>query len=107
MNLKYFTANLIQAVRLALCWLALTQLTLGATLSSAAQQPVTTTPIKHVIVIIGENRSFDHVFATYVPRCSPGASSRSTQTRRRFPVPIFKQRTSSPQSTRAAPTRSC
>ncbi len=28
----------------------------------------TTTPIKHVIVIIGENRSFDHVFATYQPK---------------------------------------
>ena len=28
----------------------------------------TTTPIKHVIVIIGENRSFDHIFATYVPQ---------------------------------------
>jgi phospholipase C len=28
----------------------------------------TATPIKHVIVIIGENRSFDHVFATYVPK---------------------------------------
>jgi phospholipase C len=28
----------------------------------------TTSPIKHVIVIIGENRSFDHVFATYRPR---------------------------------------
>jgi phospholipase C len=28
----------------------------------------TTTPIKHVIVIIGETRSFDHVFATYQPR---------------------------------------
>jgi phospholipase C len=27
----------------------------------------TRTPIKHVIVIIGENRSFDHVFATYEP----------------------------------------
>jgi phospholipase C len=27
----------------------------------------TATPIKHVIVIIGENRSFDHVFATYQP----------------------------------------
>ena len=27
----------------------------------------TTSPIKHVIIIIGENRSFDHVFATYVP----------------------------------------
>src|SRR5262245_6528376 len=26
-----------------------------------------TTPIKHVIVIIGENRSFDHLFATYKP----------------------------------------
>src|SRR6266700_2047701 len=27
----------------------------------------TRTPIKHVIVIIGENRTFDHVFATYKP----------------------------------------
>ena len=27
----------------------------------------TTSPIKHVIVIIGENRSFDHIFATYKP----------------------------------------
>ena len=26
----------------------------------------TKTPIKHVIVIYGENRSFDHLFATYV-----------------------------------------
>jgi phospholipase C len=28
----------------------------------------TRTPIKHVIVIIGENRTFDHVFATYQPK---------------------------------------
>jgi phospholipase C len=28
----------------------------------------TATPIQHVIVIIGENRTFDHVFATYKPR---------------------------------------
>jgi len=28
----------------------------------------THTPIQHVIVIIGENRTFDHVFATYQPR---------------------------------------
>jgi hypothetical protein len=27
----------------------------------------TRTPIKHLIVVIGENRSFDNVFATYVP----------------------------------------
>ena len=28
----------------------------------------TRTPIQHVIVIIGENRTFDHVFATYKPK---------------------------------------
>jgi phospholipase C len=28
----------------------------------------TATPIKHVIIIVGENRSFDHLFATYVPQ---------------------------------------
>lgn len=28
----------------------------------------TASPIKHVIVIIGENRTFDHVFATYKPK---------------------------------------
>ena len=27
----------------------------------------TASPIKHVIVIMGENRTFDHIFATYVP----------------------------------------
>jgi phospholipase C len=28
--------------------------------------PITATPIKHVVIIVGENRSFDHLFATYV-----------------------------------------
>jgi phospholipase C len=28
----------------------------------------TASTIKHVIIIVGENRSFDHLFATYVPR---------------------------------------
>jgi len=28
----------------------------------------TASPIKHVVVIIGENRTFDHLFATYQPR---------------------------------------
>jgi phospholipase C len=28
----------------------------------------TESPIKHVIIIMGENRTFDHVFATYLPR---------------------------------------
>jgi phospholipase C len=33
----------------------------------AAQGPAAT-PIKHLIVIVGENRSFDHVFGLYQPR---------------------------------------
>src|SRR5262245_1164367 len=28
----------------------------------------TATPVKHLIVIIGENRTFDNVYGTYVPR---------------------------------------
>jgi phospholipase C len=35
--------------------------------STAGQSGPTTTPIKHAIIVIGENRSFDHVFATYAP----------------------------------------
>jgi phospholipase C len=48
----------------------------ASSVAAAATQPSVTaqtqTPIKHVIVVIGENRSFDHVFATYVAR--PGQS---------------------------------
>src|SRR6516164_11668938 len=39
----------------------------AASTSQARHGPHTTTPIKHVIVIIGENHSFDNVFATYQP----------------------------------------
>jgi phospholipase C len=35
----------------------------------------TESPIKHVIVLIGENRTFDHVFATYVPQSSDTISN--------------------------------
>jgi phospholipase C len=35
----------------------------------------TQTPIKHVIVMIGENRTFDHVFATYVPKSGDSISN--------------------------------
>ena len=34
----------------------------------AAADATALTKIKHVVVIIGENRSFDHVFATYQPK---------------------------------------
>ena len=35
----------------------------------------TETPIKHVIVLIGENRTFDHIFATYVPKSKDSVSN--------------------------------
>ncbi|MGH6811231.1 MAG: alkaline phosphatase family protein [Methylocella sp.] len=35
--------------------------------TAVSAERATLTPIKHVIIIIGENRSFDHVFATYKP----------------------------------------
>jgi acid phosphatase len=35
----------------------------------------TKSPIKHVIVLIGENRTFDHLFATYVPQSSDTISN--------------------------------
>jgi phospholipase C len=50
------------------------QLAIGSTLADAQSSDTgrrdsdTSSPIKHVIVIIGENRSFDHVFATYKPK---------------------------------------
>jgi len=40
---------------------------MNASAQEAAKEPATASPIKHVIVIIGENRTFDHVFATYQP----------------------------------------
>jgi hypothetical protein len=41
-----------------------TDLTAGA---QVAGSPATATPIKHVIIVIGENRSFDNLFGTYQP----------------------------------------
>ena len=35
---------------------------------NAADHIKTASPIKHVLIIVGENRSFDHLFATYVPK---------------------------------------
>jgi len=45
------------------------------TVDSSADHQKTTTPIKHVIVLIGENRTFDHVFATYVPQSKDSVSN--------------------------------
>jgi phospholipase C len=66
----------MRSARARFCWLAAWfGLAFAAPAVAAPLQPndaQTVTPIKHVIVIIGENRTFDHVFGTYQPK--PGQS---------------------------------
>jgi phospholipase C len=75
MNLTSVASKGVHYLRLGLATLATFQFAIAAPFADAAtpskphkSTPVATTPIQHVIVIIGENRSFDHVFATYVPK---------------------------------------
>src|SRR5580658_2800828 len=71
MRRKPIASKLIHATRIALGAVAALQLSVGPTIvaqTSVSPDDNTNSPIKHVIVIIGENRSFDHVFATYVPK---------------------------------------
>ena len=84
MKIKAFMSHTLHGLHMAAASLAVLQLSVGQVMAAppaAAAAPAfgglwnsgsdrssqTATPIKHVIVIIGENRSFDHVFATYVP----------------------------------------
>jgi phospholipase C len=79
MTVKSIASKGVHYLRIGLAGLAMFQFTIAAPFADAASQPqhspdlaTTKTPIKHVIVIIGENRSFDHVFATYVPKSGDG-----------------------------------
>src|SRR5258707_661845 len=73
MFLKRAVSGALRCSRIGLASLALFQLIRGTSLfAQQTGDDATTTPIKHVIVIIGENRSFDHVFATYVPNHGQG-----------------------------------
>ena len=45
------------------------------TYAAAEDHHRTASPIKHVIVIIGENRTFDHIFATYVPKAGESVNN--------------------------------
>ncbi len=40
----------------------------GESVDHLVGSPPAATPIRHIILIIGENRTFDHVFATYKPQ---------------------------------------
>jgi phospholipase C len=56
------------AIFIAVCCIALGALSASANEEEGRRLGATAKAIKHTIVIIGENRSFDHVFATYKPR---------------------------------------
>jgi phospholipase C len=79
MSVRRIIAQTLHGARIALMSLAVLQMSVGPVLAATSAtapgdipspgtlgHPVS--PIKHVIVIIGENRSFDHIFATYQPQ---------------------------------------
>jgi phospholipase C len=73
MTVKLFALTAMRAVRRGLVSITIFQFAIGNAFAAETPQTQsrdndTASPIKHVIVIIGENRSFDHVFATYVPK---------------------------------------
>jgi phospholipase C len=75
MSLKQIASKALQGMRNGLISVAMIQFAVGSSFAGALPDAAskdkdanTRTPIKHVIVIIGENRSFDHVFATYIPK---------------------------------------
>lgn len=51
----------------ALLVLAIAGMTIVGCADSSSGPPEPVTPIEHVIVVVGENQSFDALFATYVP----------------------------------------
>jgi phospholipase C len=72
MSIRKTAMRLQPCLRIGLVALSVFQLSTAAPLAIGGAKPKndsdTVTPIKHVIVIVGENRSFDHLFATYVPK---------------------------------------
>jgi len=65
MSVNGVVSNSSYHLRVILALVATFNFTLGAPIAQAAasNDSHTKTPIKHVIVIIGENRTFDHIFA--------------------------------------------
>src|SRR6266478_1526068 len=82
MSLKNVVSKSLQYLRTGCIALVAFQFSLGGPLAVSLQahdhdkdEVQTKTPIKHVIVLIGENRTFDHVFATYVPKSHDSVSN--------------------------------
>jgi len=78
-----------------------------ASTGSGRNDTRTRTPIKHVVVIIGENRTFDHVFGTYKPKhgqrisniLSKGIVKEDGSPGPNFQLALQKSATDSPPST--------
>lgn len=80
MSFKQLVSKSLHGLRQGFMALTVLQLSLGGPLAGPlraqeAERGSTLTPIKHVIVLIGENRSFDHLFATYVPKSHDSVSN--------------------------------
>jgi phospholipase C len=68
MHLKGFFEKCMHGITIVFVGITIVQFSLGGLLAGSLQaqeKAHTTTPVKHVIVLIGENRTFDHLFATY------------------------------------------
>ena len=59
--------SVLVAVAIALLGMGISGSASSADPGAATDRPTTASPIKHVIVVIGENQSFDHLYGTHVP----------------------------------------
>ena len=62
------TSSRLKTVALSICTVALLTLASTAAAAGEADKTETTTPIKHFVVLMQENHTFDNYFGTY-----PGA----------------------------------
>jgi phospholipase C len=78
MSTKQAVSAAFHGIRVAFVAITVFQFSLGGPLAGSLQaqeKKHTRSPIKHVIVLIGENRSFDHLFAAYVPNSHDSVSN--------------------------------
>src|SRR3984957_11161171 len=78
MSAKQAVSVALHGLRVSFVALTVVQFSLWGPLGSTLQaqdKAHARTPIKHVIVLIGGNRTFDHVFATYVPKSHDSVSN--------------------------------
>jgi phospholipase C len=71
MSVKQVVSRCFHGLRVVFVAVTVFQFSLSGPLAGslrADEKSHTTSPIKHVVVLIGENRSFDNLFATYVPK---------------------------------------